>query len=128
MLIDQGRLVLTPTGWRLDDLASVATPHSLAAIIAARLDTLPLDERTMVQAAAVVGRRFWVGAVAAAAGRGEWAVAEVLRRLEQRELVRRLADSRVQGETEFVFQHALIRDVAYGQIVRAERAETHRRT
>jgi class 3 adenylate cyclase len=126
MLIDQGRLVQTPAGWRLDDAGSVATPHSLAAIIAARLDTLPLEERTIVQDAAVVGRRFWVGAVAAVAGRGEWAVAEVLRRLEQRELVRRLVDSRVKGETEFVFQHALIHDVAYGQIVRAERAERHR--
>ena len=33
---------------------------------------------------------------------------------------------RVEGETEFAFAHALVRDVAYGQIARADRAEKHR--
>ena len=127
MLIDQGRLVQTPGGWRFDQPSKVTTPQSLIAIIAARLDTLSPEEQAIVQDAAVVGRRIWAGAVAAVAGRGEWAVAEVLRRLEERELLRRVGDSRVQGEIEYVFQHALIRDVAYGQIVRAERADKHRR-
>jgi class 3 adenylate cyclase len=127
MLIDQGRLVHTPDGWRLEDGADLATPQSLVAIIAARLDTLPPEEKTIVQDAAVVGRRVWAGAVAAVAGRGEWAVAEVLHGLEQRELLRRVGDTRVRGQVEYVFQHALIRDVAYGQIVRSERAEKHRR-
>ncbi|HKV68582.1 MAG TPA: AAA family ATPase, partial [Gaiellales bacterium] len=127
MLIDQGRLVQTADGWRFDQSGSVTTPQSLIAIIAARLDTLSPEEHAIVQDAAVVGRRIWAGAVAAVADRGEWAVAEVLRRLEDRELLRRVTDSRVQGEIEYVFQHVLIRDVAYGQIVRTERAEKHRR-
>ena len=127
MLIDQGRLVHTPDGWRLDPSPTVPIPQSLAAIIAARLDTLSPEEKAIVQDAAVVGRRLWAGAVAAVANRGKWAVAEVLRRLEERELLRRVGDSRVQGEIEYVFQHTLIRDVAYGQIVRGERAAKHRR-
>jgi class 3 adenylate cyclase len=127
MLIDRGRLINAPDGWRLDKSADIVTPQSLAAIIAARLDTLLPEEKSIVQDASVVGRRVWAGAVAAVAGRGEWAVAEVLRGLEQRELLRRVGDSRVLGQVEYVFQHALIRDVAYGQIVRSERAEKHRR-
>ena len=123
MLIDQGRLVQTPGGWRFDQPSKVTTPQSLIAIIAARLDTLSPEEQAIVQDAAVVGRRIWAGAVAAVAGRGEWAVAEVLRRLEERELLRRVGDSRVQGEIEYVFQHALIRDVAYRQIPRRARGQ-----
>ena len=41
--------------------------------------------------------------------------------------MRRQKRSSVEGETEFAFAHALVRDVAYGQIARADRAEKHRR-
>ena len=59
--------------------------------------------------------------------RGRWAVEEALRRLEQRQLVRRRHESSVAGDSEYVFEHALIRDVAYRTILRRLRAEKHRR-
>ena len=40
--------------------------------------------------------------------------------------MRRQKRSSVEGETEFAFAHALVRDVAYGQIARADRAQKHR--
>ena len=40
--------------------------------------------------------------------------------------MRRERRSSVGGETAFVFRHVLVRDVAYAQIPRARRAETHR--
>ena len=41
-----------------------------------------------------------------------------VRRLEQRHLVRRRHESSVAGDAEYVFEHALIRDVAYRSTVR----------
>ena len=38
-------------------------PESVQGIIAARLDTLPPDEKALVQAAAIVGKVFWPGAL-----------------------------------------------------------------
>ena len=49
-----------------------------------------------------------------------------LHSLERKGFVRRQRRSSVEGESEFAFAHALVRDVAYGQIPRAERAAKHR--
>ena len=46
--------------------------------------------------------------------------------LERKQFVRRERRSSVGGETQYAFLHLVIRDVAYGQIPRAERAEKHR--
>ncbi len=54
-------------------------------------------------------------------------VSATLHSLERKGFVRRQKRSSVEGETEFAFAHALVRDVAYGQIARADRAEKHRR-
>ena len=45
-----------------------------------------------------------------------------LHSLERKGFVRRQKRSSVEGESEFAFAHALVRDVAYGQIARADRA------
>jgi class 3 adenylate cyclase/tetratricopeptide (TPR) repeat protein len=103
-------------------------PDSVHGIIAARLDMLPPDEKAVVQDASIVGKVFWAGGVAALGGLEEEAVQEPLRMLERKEFVRRERRSSVAGETAFVFRHALVRDVAYGQIPRALRAEKHRLT
>jgi len=94
-------------------------------IIAARLDTLPLDEKTIVQDAAVLGKVFWVGELAHLTGLAPSAVDGQLRALERKEFVRRERRSSVAGETAFVFRHVLVRDIAYAQIPRARRAEKH---
>ncbi|HET9215086.1 MAG TPA: adenylate/guanylate cyclase domain-containing protein, partial [Gaiellaceae bacterium] len=101
-------------------------PDTVQGIIAARLDTLPADEKALVGEAAVVGKVFWVGALAAVAGQPAAEVEEGLLRLERKEFVRRERRSSVAGETAFVFRHVLVRDVAYGQIPRRRRAELHR--
>jgi class 3 adenylate cyclase/tetratricopeptide (TPR) repeat protein len=108
-----------------DGDAALPVPESVLAIIAARIDALPAGDKAVLQDAAVVGRVFWPGAVAAVTGRGVWGVTEVLRSLEEREIVRRRPESSVQDELEFAFVHALVRDVAYGTIVRDARAGKH---
>ena len=99
-------------------------PESIQGVIAARLDTLSRSEKVIVQLAAVVGKVFWSGAVAHLHG-GHAGVDEALHSLERKEFIRRERHSSAGGETEYAFRHILIRDVAYGQIPRAERAALH---
>jgi DNA-binding SARP family transcriptional activator/tetratricopeptide (TPR) repeat protein len=101
-------------------------PVSLHALIAARLDRLPGDEKALVQAAAVIGETAWAGAIAAVSGRQRSEVEEHAPDLERKEILSRRRRSAVEGETEFSFRHALLRDVAYSQIPRAERGPKHR--
>jgi class 3 adenylate cyclase len=102
-------------------------PETVQGIIAARLDTLPSDEKALIQAAATVGKVFWVGSLAAALELDRPEVDRGLTGLERKEFVRRERRSSVAGETAYVFRHVLVRDVAYGQIPRARRADAHRR-
>jgi class 3 adenylate cyclase len=102
-------------------------PESVQGVIAARLDALPRAEKQLLQEAAVHGKIFWHGGIAAAA-RVDVAEAErLLRTLERKDFVRRERRSAVAGDTQYSFQHVLLRDVAYGQIPRRARAEKHRR-
>lgn len=103
----------------------IAFPESLHALIAARLDTLPPDRKSLLQDAAVIGKVFWSGAVAEMGGRSPHDVAQALHELVRKELVRPFRQSSMEGEQELGFWHALVRDVAYGQVPRAQRAAKH---
>jgi class 3 adenylate cyclase len=102
-------------------------PTGVHAIVAARLDTLPAADKAVLHDAAVLGQVGWLGALAAIAGRDLPDLEASLARLEAREFLQRAASSRVAGEVEYAFRHTTVRDVAYGQVLRAERADKHRR-
>jgi class 3 adenylate cyclase len=95
-------------------------PETVQGIVAARLDGLSPEEKRVLQDAAVIGKVFWTGALASDS------LARLLHGLERKEFVRRERRSSVENEEEYAFRHVLVRDVAYGQIPRAERAERHR--
>ena len=75
----------------------------------------------------MVGKVFWSGALAEIRHRDRAEVEAALHALERKEFVRRERRSSVAGQTEYAFRHVLIRDVAYGQIPRGERADRHAR-
>ena len=102
-------------------------PEGLQGLIAARLDALPATEKALLQDAAVIGKVFWAGAVAHLAASDAATVAQALHGPVRRQLARRERRSSIGGETEYAFQHGLVRDVAYAQIPRAARSEKHRR-
>jgi predicted ATPase len=106
----------------VDDLP---LPESVQGIIAARLDALQQEEKALLQDAAVVGKVFWLGALTGDGDRT--ALEQRLHALERKEFVQRARRASVAGETEFAFKHLLVRDVAYGQIPRAERGAKHLR-
>jgi class 3 adenylate cyclase/tetratricopeptide (TPR) repeat protein len=101
-------------------------PESIQGIVSARLDLLAPPEKRLLQDAAVVGKVFWPGAVAALGGTpGHGGLEEYLHGLERKQFIRRERRSSVAGETQYAFVHVLLRDVAYGQIPRAARADRH---
>jgi class 3 adenylate cyclase/predicted ATPase len=106
------------------DADHLPLPETVQGIIAARLDALSFDEKRLLQDASVFGKVFWLGAIA---GDLDRRTAELrLHALERKDFVQRARRSSVADETEYSFLHVLVRDVAYGQIPRGERAEKHR--
>ncbi|HSD02435.1 MAG TPA: adenylate/guanylate cyclase domain-containing protein, partial [Gaiellales bacterium] len=126
MLIDRGHLLHEGGRWRLAS-GDLPVPESVHGLIAARLDDLPADQKQLLQDAAVLGKVVWIGALAEMSGVPRFEMEERLHGLERREMLRRERRSSVGGEVEYAFRHVLVRDVAYGQIPRAQRAEKHRR-
>jgi len=126
MFIDRG--ILRPTGpdkWEVaGQVEDIDIPRSIHAVIAARLDSLPPDEKELLQDAAVTGRIFWDGAVAALTASDP---RPVLARLRVKELVMPREPSAFSGENEYSFRHVLIRDVAYDALPKTARVEKHAR-
>jgi len=107
------------------DVEGLAVPETVQALMAARIDTLRPGLKALLHDAAVVGRIFWSGALATIGERDRDEVRRDLNELVRREFARPIRLSSIDGEDEFSFWHALVRDVAYQQIPRAPRAEKH---
>ena len=109
----------------LGSAENLPLPDTVQGLIAARLDTLSPERKSLLQDAAVIGKVFWAGALETMGEREGEGVRESLHQLARKELLRPARLSSVEGQTEFSFWHALIRDVAYGQIPRSARATKH---
>jgi class 3 adenylate cyclase/tetratricopeptide (TPR) repeat protein len=124
-LVDRrGEAATDPAGGG-SDVSAIPIPDTVQAVIAARIDLLPPDEKRALQAAAVVGRIFWPDPVARYLDVASRRVTDLLRGLEARDLVLSRLDSSMRGQQEFIFKHALVRDVAYESIPRRDRAMAH---
>ena len=100
-------------------------PDTVHSVLAARLDALRPLERRVLQHAAVVGQTFWQGSLDALAAEEGLELADALTALEEKDLVVPRPGSRLAGEHEYAFKHALIRDVAYGTLPKSVRARKH---
>ncbi|HEY8306346.1 MAG TPA: adenylate/guanylate cyclase domain-containing protein, partial [Lapillicoccus sp.] len=128
-LIDSGVVVPDSPRWRIvDDLVGrLVVPPSLKGLLQARLDALTSSERTALQRASVVGRIFWDDAVTHLAADGDSGDTAPFDHLLARDLVFERELSAFDSTREFLFKHALLRDVAYDSVLRARRREYHRR-
>ena len=79
LLKDKDLLIKRGSSWELRDGAEVPFPDSVQALIAARLDALPPDAKSMLADAAVIGKVFWAGAIAHMAQRDLTEVTETLK-------------------------------------------------
>ena len=127
-LIDEGRVVRVESGWRsAPGIGEVDIPDTVQAVLAARIDLLGADQKRALQAAAVVGRVFWPAPVQRSITGSSGSLDAHLRELEARDLIRSRLTSTIAGEAEYIFKHALVRDVAYESIPRRDRAAAHLR-
>lgn len=103
----------------------LVVPPTIQALLAARIDRLEADERTVLECAAIEGREFHRGSVVAllpAAARGD--VGTTLLSLARRQFIRPLRAASP-GDEGFAFAHGLVRDAAYAETPKETRAHLH---
>jgi class 3 adenylate cyclase/tetratricopeptide (TPR) repeat protein len=124
MLIDDGLLRRDGEGWVSDgDLSELSIPGTIQALLAARLDLLSPEERSVIEPASVIGQIFEQPAVEELAPEPvRPAVPEHLGSMTQKQLVRPLE---AEGDHEYRFHHILVRDAAYQGILKRARATLH---
>jgi class 3 adenylate cyclase/tetratricopeptide (TPR) repeat protein len=109
------------------ETTSIEVPPTIHTLLAARLDSLPDAERTVIEHAAVVGTRFWHGAVVhLLPPKLREALPNILQLLIRKELIRP-DPTEIAGEQAYRFRHILIRDAAYAAIPKKVRADLHER-
>jgi class 3 adenylate cyclase len=108
-----------------DTVEAAALPSTVQSLLAARLDSLALLERRLLQHAAVVGQNFWSGSLSATATEEGLDLGRTLDALEDKDLIVPAARSRLAGEREYAFKHVLIRDVAYSMLPKSVRCKKH---
>ncbi|HTX00127.1 MAG TPA: hypothetical protein VMD59_15190, partial [Acidimicrobiales bacterium] len=125
-LIDAGAVALEGGSYRLvGDLGELAVPHSLHALLAARLDALDPPTRSLVAVASVLGSGFPAEALVAVSGRGEDEVRAGLDELVRRDVLEVFADTLSPQRGDYRFAQELLRQVAYETLSRRERKSRH---
>jgi class 3 adenylate cyclase/predicted ATPase len=105
-------------------LSTTAVPAALHASLIARLDRLGPVAKEVAQTGAAIGREFSYEVLAPIAHRSDAEVQTALTRLTQAGL---LFCRGVSPQATFLFKHALVRDVAYGSLLRGQRQQLHAR-
>lgn len=126
MLFDSNVIQSKENRWQFNIIKYDATiselPSGLTGVLQARLDELPIQARQIIQAASVIGQRFWSGIVNEMLGMNTEAVLEDL---VQRGIIFQNAESSFDNEREYQFRHNLYREVAYGMLTRAKQETYH---
>jgi len=127
MLVHDGALKRDGDRWTTGvALADVEMPPTIHALLAARIERLRPEERTVLERAAVVGRHFSRAAVAQLLPRELGDLGARIESLRRSELIEPDTGWFL-GEPVLRFHHALIRDAAYRRVLRGTRAELHER-
>ena len=126
MLLDRGLLAQSGSRYVVTgEVEELDVPETLQALVAARLDGLEPDERSVVQDAAVLGHSFTPTAVAAVSGRNVAETEELMRRLVSKQVLAYQDDERSPEYGQYSFLQALLRGVAYGTLSRRDRKTRH---
>jgi len=96
-------------------LAAGAVPPTIQSLVLARLDRLGAEDRELLQAAAVIGKRFSASDVGGLRGSGP----ADFRQAESADLVRRHG-------ADFIFAHALVHEAIYAATLKSRRRRLHR--
>ena len=126
MLLDRGLLERVGDEYRpTGPIAALEVPETLQALVAARLDGLPGDERSLLHDASVLGKTFTKAALIAVSGRSDAEVEPLLTGLMRKEILSLQADPRSPERGQYAFLQDLLRQVAYDTLPRRERKSRH---
>jgi tetratricopeptide (TPR) repeat protein len=124
-LVETGVLVGEPGAYRLGQaLPTLQVPATVQAVLAARIDRLPSEEKRLLQTAAVIGTEVPLALLQAIAELPEVALHSGLAYLQAAEF---LYEARLFPEQEYTFTHALTHEVAYGSLLLERRRVLHGR-
>src|SRR4030095_10723228 len=105
-------------------LPNIQVPATVQAVLAARIDRLPPEEKQLLQSAAVIGTEVPLPLLQALAEVPEDAIYRGLAHLQAAEF---LYETRLFPEREYTFKHALTHEVAYGSLLQDQRRTLHSR-
>ena len=113
-LVETGILIGARGAYRqAQPLESLQLPATVHAVLAARIDRLPSEEKHLLQTAAVIGHEVPLSLLQAIAELSEDALHRGLAHLQAAEF---LYETRLFPEPEYTFKHALTHEVAYGSL------------
>jgi class 3 adenylate cyclase len=126
MLLDRGLLAREGQAYRLaGEVEALEVPETLHALLAARLDGLSAEERRLLQDAAVLGKTFTTGALAALSNLAEEELEPLLTSLARKEVLGLQVDPRSPERGQYGFLQDLVRHVAYETLARRDRRDRH---
>jgi class 3 adenylate cyclase/tetratricopeptide (TPR) repeat protein len=125
ILVETGVLVGEPGVYRpVKPLDSLQVPATVQAVLAARIDRLPFEEKRLLQTASVIGTEVSLPLLQAITELPEAALHRGLAHLQAAEF---LYETRLFPEHEYTFKHALTHEVAYGGLLREQHRVLHAR-
>src|SRR5918996_6541468 len=114
-----------PGAYRLArPLGELNVPPSVQAVLAARIDRLPPEDKPLLQAAAVIGKDVRLAVLREVADLPEAELRAALARLQGAEF---LLETRLFPDVELTFKHALTHEIAYGGLLSDRRHDLHGR-
>jgi class 3 adenylate cyclase/tetratricopeptide (TPR) repeat protein len=124
-LVETGVLVGARGAYRLvQRVSGLQVPMTVQAILAARIDRLPPEDKRLLQTAAVVGTEVSLALLQAIADVTEEGLHHGLARLQAAEF---LYEVSLFPERAYTFKHALTHEVAYGSVLQERRRGLHAR-
>ena len=122
-LVETGGLVGARGAYRLAQaLATLQVPATVQAVLTARIDRLPPEEKRLLQTAAVIGTEVPLALLQAMAEGTDEALRVGLAHLQAAEF---LYETRLFPDLAYTFKHALTHEVAYGSILQERRRTLH---
>jgi class 3 adenylate cyclase/tetratricopeptide (TPR) repeat protein len=124
-LVESQVLIGEPGSYRLARAPStIQVPATVQAVLAARMDRLPAEDKILLQTAAVIGKDVPLPLLQAIAALPEDALRGALTHLQAAEF---LYEASLFPELEYTFKHALTQEVAYGNLLQGRRRALHAR-
>jgi len=124
MLFDEDALARNGTVRLTKSLNELKIPPTVQAILTARIDRLPPDEKDLLQTLAVLGKEFTLRHLKATVARSDSELERMLANLQMAEFI---YEQPSLGDVQFTFKHALTQEVAYHSILTERRRMLHER-